>query len=367
MRILYIYSGGRKARISLLEKGSAASEFFYGYWELSQKKVKVDFIDVREETQSAMSARLLNYFYYHMQVLPCRTTGDLLCILYSLRDKLNSYDVIVATTTGIGFSLELLRSLRIVKSPVLTIHCGVMNYVYNKPTDMLTGYLLKRGLTQVFGVGELEAMTRHYNLVDNCIELNEFGVDTTFWKPAFTKVNPQYMLAVGNCGRRDYDLLMRVAAEVDIPLKVLTDRPPVNTPKNVELIRGRMHTDYERPDTELRDLYRGASLVVVPLIESLQPSGQSVTLQAMACGTPVVLTKTQGLWNKTILRDGYNCCLVEPRSDRQMTTAIKALLDKPQQRKTIGGNSMTTVKACWGIDSFSHRIHQACQRLFDRV
>jgi hypothetical protein len=49
-------------------------------------------------------------------------------------------------------------------------------------------------------------------------------------------------------------------------------------------------------DVDLRRMYNAARAVVVPLKDVHQPSGQSVTLQAMSCGRPVVLTKTRGLW-----------------------------------------------------------------------
>ena len=38
-----------------------------------------------------------------------------------------------------------------------------------------------------------------------------------------------------------------------------------------------------------------------------QPSGYSVTLQAMACGKPVILTKTRGLWAPEIFVNFKNC------------------------------------------------------------
>ena len=48
-------------------------------------------------------------------------------------------------------------------------------------------------------------------------------------------------------------------------------------------------------DLELRKLYRSAKLTIIPLKESLQPSGQSVALQSIACGTPVLITKLKDL------------------------------------------------------------------------
>ena len=47
-------------------------------------------------------------------------------------------------------------------------------------------------------------------------------------------------------------------------------------------------------DLELRNIYQNAKLTIIPIKDSLQPSGQSVALQSIACGTPVIITYTSG-------------------------------------------------------------------------
>ena len=53
---------------------------------------------------------------------------------------------------------------------------------------------------------------------------------------------------------------------------------------------------------KIRELYQDAFAIIIPLKDVFQPSGYSVTLQAMACGKPVVLTKTKGLWAQKYLK-----------------------------------------------------------------
>ena len=45
-----------------------------------------------------------------------------------------------------------------------------------------------------------------------------------------------------------------------------------------------------------------AYLTIIPLNNTLQPSGQSVALQSMSVGTPVLITKTIGFWDKTNMK-----------------------------------------------------------------
>lgn len=364
MRTLFLFSGGRGKKLELVQSGEAPTDFYYGYCEWANSQDDVDFIDISEVTQGTIPARLINHFYYRWQVLPCRTTGDLITALYRVLPKLNTYDVIVGTTTGLGFSLEMLRRVGLLKSPVLTIHCGVMNYRYNALTKLLTGHLLGRGTAQVLGHGELEGMRECYNLSTGRIELNEFGVDTKFWNSSRRKDDDGYVLSVGNSGRRDYDLLMRVALEVDAPVKLLNDNLFSATPDNVSVIMGRMFSDYELPDTELRELYEGAAVVVIPLTESLQPAGQSVALQAMACGKPVVITNTQGLWNPSLMDDGRNCTLVPVADKDAMVMSIQKLLADLELRQRIGAQAVETVEQYWDIGQFSARVRHACERIY---
>ena len=78
-------------------------------------------------------------------------------------------------------------------------------------------------------------------------------------------------------------------------------------------------------DIEIRNLYQESFAVIVPLKDVFQPSGYSVTLQAMACGKPVILTKTKGLWAPDIFKNLENCILVKPNSASQIEDSINLL------------------------------------------
>jgi len=367
MKIVFLFSGGRREKLNQVRSGSAPSEFLYGYWELLAKGKDVHFLDVPEETQRSLAARILNLFYYRWQLLPCRATGDLLVTIYRLGNQLKNYDILVATTTGIGFCLEILRWIGILKVPILTLHCGVLNHTYNRPTEIFTGCLLRRGYTQVFGIGELEEMKRRFSIPDNRITLNEFGVDTQFWTPSTLTKRLGYVLAVGNDGLRDYELLMSVAQKLRLPVKLLTTRPIGFVPENVTVLHGRMHSEWAVSDIALRELYREAAVVVVPLIESFQPSGQSVTLQAMACGTAVVLTRTAGLWNRQLLRDRHNCLLVPVADEAAMVMAVHGIMEERGNRDAIGAESVRLVRENFPIQRFVHSLELACHSIYEIV
>ena len=63
--------------------------------------------------------------------------------------------------------------------------------------------------------------------------------------------------------------------------------------------------------TKKLTLYHDADLTIIPLIDTLQPSGQSVALQSIVCGTPVLITKTSGFWDPTKFKNKINIMFFE--------------------------------------------------------
>ena len=68
-------------------------------------------------------------------------------------------------------------------------------------------------------------------------------------------------------------------------------------------------------------------------------------LEAMACGTPVVLTNVGGITEYA--KDGVNCLMVNPNDIKSIVDAIEAILDNPSLRKKlIKGGRNTAQKFC---------------------
>ena len=70
-------------------------------------------------------------------------------------------------------------------------------------------------------------------------------------------------------------------------------------------------------------------------------------LEAMACGTPVIATRTGGIPEQI---DGRNGVLVAPRDGREMADAVERLLNDTGARLTIGGNAAAAVTAKFTLD-----------------
>ena len=62
----------------------------------------------------------------------------------------------------------------------------------------------------------------------------------------------------------------------------------------------------------------------------------------MACGKPVILTKTKGLWAPKIFKNKENCILVSPFSKLKIENAINFLGNSQSQYEKISENARET-------------------------
>jgi glycosyltransferase involved in cell wall biosynthesis len=268
--------------------------------------------------------------------------------------RLRSVDAVVAASTSHANALAIWKRRGFLHAPLIGIHCGHANYSLTAAHRRATSLALQEQEIVLFADSEKEETVRQFGIDPRRIHANAFGVDTGFWTPADRP--REFVLAVGNDGRRDYGTFITAAAKLGVPTKILTTRPLSQPlPLHIEHLRGSWHAPAVT-DEELRELYQRALMVVVPLEDSIQPSGQSVALQAMACGRPVILTRTRGLWTGGDLLDGRDLLLVEPGSADALRAAMQQLLDGAPRREHIGRSARAAVLSHGRIDSFAGRL-----------
>ena len=106
-------------------------------------------------------------------------------------------------------------------------------------------------------------------------------------------------------------------------------------------------------DEELAQWYNRVSAVVVPSVFE----GFGLTaVEAMACGTPVIATRTDGL--KELIADGENGLLVEYGKTEEMAAAICRLLSDKETRERMAGNARDSASKLPSWDDVVHRLRE---------
>ena len=346
----FVFNPGRLDRLDACRRGEAPSEFFYGAIELAARGFDIRFLETDPATPVHWPYAAFNFLGQHG---PPRLDGYCLQATGNMLNQLNDCDVIVGTSGGLAFALAVWRSLRCLRAPIVAIQAGLLNSKINLSRRHTTAFFLRRMQSMLFGESELDPMYNTYPGTRGHTHVNQFGVDTSFWTPG-PAPESSYILAVGNDGRRDYSTLIEAARFLPWRVILITTCKLPSLPSNVEHIQG----GYARgvSDAKLRDLYRGAACVVVPLKPTFQPSGQSVTLQAMACGRPVILTETQGIWSRETVRDGETLLLAPPGDAGQLVQAIRCVMEDNEFAKNIGIAARNAVLRSATIQDFADQL-----------
>lgn len=365
MKIAYIFHPGRIPRIHSIDEKDLPTEFFYGAIELRKKGFDVDIFEAEEQPRRSIT-RYIAEFILLKRYLPIKTHPSILDAVWRLLPRLKEYDVVIATSTGIAFSLVFWKIFYCFSFSVVGIMTAILNYPLNHIRVIFSRILLKRMDVHLFGEGEVGAICREYKVPRERLTVNYFGIDCAFWQSDPEKLDDQYILAVGNDSMRDFALLIEVAKRVEKKVVLVTRRElSGEIPANVKIIKGAWHLQ-ELSDVVLREMYNKAFCVVVPLKESFQPSGQSVTLQAMACEKPVILTKTNGLWDRTYLQHNENILFVEPGNIDQIIVCLSELENNAMKSNELGKNARRYVLEHARIDFFAERLEKSI-RSFSKV
>lgn len=361
MKLAFVYMKGRRERLGEVERGEAPTEFFYGAIELSRQGHEVEHFEIDPDAPDQWTERILGRLC-PTSIRPVKTTPAVVMQAWRLANALNGMDCIVATGGNIAFALAALACVGVIRVPIVGIQCGVLNFHHGWLRRWISRRLLLRMHTLLFGEAELEPMRRFFDLPAEVISVNAFGVDTQFWRPAAPDATRDIVLAIGNDGRRDFGTLVAGADSIALPVHIVTKMTlPSPLPANVTHHRGSWH-GAEVSDAQVRELYQRARVVVVPLRPSGQPSGQSVTLQAMACGAPVVLTRTDGLWSSEQLEDGQNILFVPPADPSRLAERIGEVTGNAETTERLSLAGRRTVEQTGSISAFAGQIGAACAR-----
>jgi glycosyltransferase involved in cell wall biosynthesis len=361
LRIAFLYLKGRTSRLADVESGKAPTEFFYGAIEMARRGHEIAYYEIDPAAPAHLAERLIGRLW-PAAARPVKMDPATLAQAWRLRRELNRADCVVATGGNMGFALAALARIGVIQKPVAAIQCGVLNFRHGFWRRKISSALLQRMHTLLFGEAELRPMRQFFHLPADRISVNLFGVDTNFWRPD-PAVKRDIVVAIGNDGRRDFSTLVGAADRINAPVHIVTKLPlPEPLPANVTHHRGSWHGS-ELSDEKIRELYQRARAVVVPLQPTNQPSGQSVTLQAMACGAPVVLTETEGLWSRDQMVEGRNVLLVRPGDSAQLASRVQEVISDEAAIARMGSAGRETVEQSGNIEFFAQRIAECCARM----
>jgi glycosyltransferase involved in cell wall biosynthesis len=157
-----------------------------------------------------------------------------------------------------------------------------------------------------------ERIRRYYNRAASIVHP---PVDTSFYTPLAAAPEPYFLIVSALVPYKRIDVALAAAQRLRVPLKIVGEGPErarleANAGPGIEFL-GRL------PDTEVRELYRRATAVLVPWEEDFG----IVPVEAQACGRPVVALGRGGVLDS--VQDGVNGLLVAQEDEASWVAALE--------------------------------------------
>lgn len=300
--ITYVYGFGREKKLS--NNPNYSSDFLYGFDYFLNNKYEVNYILASESKSfilifiEKVLRKLTKLPFYMSSYLSWKNLRTLL-----------SSEVLILTNDTIALSLlPVLIIHRFIKNgKILVIVMGLLSKP--KPDklsiflqNIIIKLLLKISFKFIFlGKKEKNLAKNKYQKYADKLKYIPFCIDSNFWK--YDEIKKKYDLVfVGNDGNRDYNFLIELINRLsDLKFLVISNNEILKNyfnsmkPYNVEFLVGSL-SESEIDDRKLNKLYNSSKVSIIPLKETIQPSGQSVALQSLSVGLPVIITSTSGNW-----------------------------------------------------------------------
>lgn len=365
--ITYVFGTGR---LDKLDNKNFTGEFFYGYNYFLSKKLNVQIIELDESNKlNKFSSKILFFFDRVLNKITRLPFYMNEVISFENIKKLKNSKNIIFTNDRIGISLlPIVIFLKLIyKINCVVIVMGMLNNSGNNG--------LMRFLRSIFiklfirfndkfiflGLGEYENAKQYFKN-NNKFFFFPFCVDSAFWKSKdkYIPSKRKKILFIGNDGNREFQKAIDIAKIMkNEEFLFVTSNEEINNLKmeNVEVITGNWNRSL-LTDNDIRDIYEQSKLTILPLKNTLQPSGQSVTLQSMSCGVPVIISNTIGFWDADKFKNEYHLIRLKDNSINSWVSKISEILKNEDLLSEISKNGMELININYDISKFNEYIEK---------
>lgn len=342
MKIAFTFPTNRNDLINEAKKGLTPDNALYGFNYIDKKDY------VFECEVNAYLERAFDFVLHPINKLFISQIGidfKLSRALLMVR-KLNKSDVIVSNIDGMSLAICFLKKIGLIKPPI--IYSVGLFYIQGKMVEVVNSknnslflrfykWILQASDQLLYHAEVEKEKLRNLELLDpSKTTFIAIGSDDKFFKIEQNKVtiNIQSVVSIGKDRARDYKTLVRTARELpNLQFLIICRKSNIRglvIPENVKLL-------FDVSYRKVRDLYKSAIMVVIPIKEMYRSSGQMTLTDCMQAGVPVVISKVVGISHYPLVNN-ENCILVTPGNINNLKKAIKSLVDDKSLRYKLKKN-----------------------------
>ncbi len=335
MKILYIYSGSRKGK----QKGEIHVDYpdtqFYGLNHFADFGVSAVYKEPEDIPAGFLLKRLFGFRVAHF-------------LMYFIVKK---YDVVFGSSI---LYMMIWKKFIKTKTQFVLFNIGFIRTIEANKNRKLKIWVIKWLLREVRVVvclsnTQMEYLRKNIPFLRDKLFLVHFGIDEKFYKPVY-EGRRKYILSVGRDNGRDYETIIHVAEKMpDKEFHFVCSKRNIRTkniPSNIKIFY----------DLDLKDVvvkYSEASILLLITHDDKHSdgsdcSGQTVLLEALASGLPVVVSRKKYL--NDYIQDKKHALFVDFYSPDSIINAIKEFnnekvrLSIAQNARKLIENKFTTKK-----------------------
>ena len=163
MKFGFVYAGGREVRLESARLGRVPTDFFYGALELERAGHTISVHDLNP-TPSLLTDLLQRGLNGR---LPPKTRVRDIAAARRLLHSITDCDVVIATSSGVAFSLGFWKRLGVLKSDLLGIHCGIVNCQHSPRPRSAASWIFPTMKTGLFAGNEAAEMRRQFGVSES--------------------------------------------------------------------------------------------------------------------------------------------------------------------------------------------------------
>ena len=360
--IVYIFKNGRTLRLE--NEAVQAKEFYYSleYFQEQYQNLKVI------EDQDMLNKKYLLFDRLLQKInLPINLSK---IINKKNLQILKNADIIFSTNPGLAITIypfiKTYKKTRNIK--FLTINSGIFTNIFNSKVrgNKLKNIIVEQFLRTIDGViftskTEYEIISGIYPEYRSKFTNQTFSIDTNFWKTEkISSQDKEGVLFIGNNQNRDFSLAIEIAAMLpNINFKFVTSKinKSEHLPKNIKLIKGDWNQNI-LSDSDIKNLYETSRIVFLPVEDTLVASGQSVAMQSMSMGTPVIISKTIGFWDYKNFVNDENIFLIETNNAKNWADKINELYGDYDLLNRIAHNGKELIHSKFNLKIFNNYLEE---------
>jgi glycosyltransferase involved in cell wall biosynthesis len=363
----FLYRESRLRREALrLAPGAGERYSLYGLDEIAASGIAVAH-NLERGRRAGVGARIGGRMLHRVARMLGGYPGDFGSVL-ACRRELNRADVVFSTVDTVGIPLVLLARGGLVRTPVVYAAIGLPErLVQLKNGAMRRLYRSAYGRLHTivaYGSGEVDALRGWLGDDGSRVVFVPFGVDCDYFRPDYSRPAAVDIVSIGADPRRDYGLLLEVARRRP-GWSMLAVASGDHAP-DLAAAPGNVRVELDVPLEVVREQLLTARVVALPVRANTYSGATTVLLQAMACGKPVVVSRTAAIAEGYRLENGRNCLLVPPGDVEALERGVSMLLEDPDRAATVGAHARATVERHLGWERYAAAVRElllaACER-----